>query len=201
MDRLEISVRSMEVPVIIAGDFNAKGAEWGDHREDDRGRLVMELMSSLFLVTKNSRDIPTFERIYRDGRVAQSHIDITLVSESITQQVTGWNVLEDYNGSLHRFITYNIADRTDTTANHKDGPRWSWRKYDTKKLQKYLASTDLPFTNVDATEEAVRLDKFLKEACDSCMPKGIYKDGKRPAYWWTQNIANLKKECLSHRRK
>ncbi|KAL4085358.1 hypothetical protein QTP88_027217 [Uroleucon formosanum] len=33
------------------------------------------------------------------------------------------------------------------------------------------------------------------------MPKGMYKGGKRPAYWWTQNIANFKKECPSHRRK
>lgn len=132
----------------------------------------MELMSSLNLVAKNYGDIPTFERIYRDGRVSQSHINITLVSESITQQVTGWNVLEDYNGSLHRFITYNVADRTGTTTNHRDEPRWSWRKYDTKKLQNYLASTDLPLTGEDATERAVRLDKFLKEACDSCMPKG-----------------------------
>lgn len=55
----------------------------------------MELMSSLNLVAKNSGGIPTFERIYGDGRVAQSHIQITLVSESIAQQFTGWNVLED----------------------------------------------------------------------------------------------------------
>lgn len=109
--------------------------------------------------------------------------------------------ISNYNKSLHRFITYNVADRIDTTTNHRDGPRWSWRKYDTTKLQNYLAGTDLPLTDVDATEGAVRLDKFLKEACDSCMPKGIYKGDKRPAYWWTQNIADLKKEYLSHQRK
>ncbi|KAL4085327.1 hypothetical protein QTP88_027186 [Uroleucon formosanum] len=161
----------------------------------------MELMSSLNLVAKNSGGIPTFERIYGDGRVAQSHIQITLVSESIAQQFMGWIVLEDYNGSLHRFITYNVTDRIDITANHRNGPKWSWKKYDAKKLKNYLASTDLPLTDVNATEGAVRLDKFLNEACDSCMPKGMYKGGKLLAYWWTQNIANFKKECPSHRRK
>lgn len=68
LDHLEISVRSMEAPVIIAGDFNAEAAEWGNHREDDRGRRVMEFMSSQNLVAKNRGDTPTFERVYRDGR-------------------------------------------------------------------------------------------------------------------------------------
>lgn len=122
LDHLEISVRSMEAPVIIAGDFNAKAAEWGDHREDDRGRLVMELMSSL-KIAKNRGGTPTFERVFRDGRVAQSDIIITLVSESISQQVLGWYVLEDYIGSLHRFIMYNIVDRADKTTNHRDGSK------------------------------------------------------------------------------
>lgn len=180
LDHLEISVRSMEAPVIIAGDFNAKAVEWGDYREDDRERLVMELMSSLNLVAKNRGGTLTFERVYRDGRVAQSHIDISLVSESISQQVTGWYVLEDYNGSLHRFITYNIADRADTTTNHRDRSRWSWRKYDPMKLQSYLARTELPLIDVDATEGAGRLDKFIKEACDSCMPKGTRTANVRP---------------------
>lgn len=201
LDGLEVSVRSMETPVIIAGDFNAKAAEWGDHREDDLGRLVMEFMSSLNLVAKNNGSIPTFERVYKDGRVAYSYIDITLVSESIAQLVTEWKVLKDYNGSLHRFITYNVADRTDPIINHRVGSKWSWRKYDPKKLQNYLASVDLPLTDVSAPEGAARLDKYIKDACDSCMPKGTYKGGKCPVYWWTQNIANLRKECLANRRK
>ncbi|KAL4085220.1 hypothetical protein QTP88_027079 [Uroleucon formosanum] len=208
------AVLNQDIPIELVGSPEDIGFKLGygprhtdiymlleDHRENDQGRLVMELMSSLNLVAKNSGGIPTFERIYGDGRVAQSHIQITLVSESIAQQFMGWIVLEDYNGSLHRFITYNVTDRIDITANHRNGPKWSWKKYDAKKLKNYLASTDLPLTDVNATEGAVRLDKFLNEACDSCMPKGMYKGGKLLAYWWTQNIANFKKECPSHRRK
>lgn len=79
--------------VIIAGDFNAKSGEWGDHKEDARGRLLTDLMAFLNLLACNCGNIPTFERIYRDGRVSQSSIDVTLVSEAIGRQINGWKVL------------------------------------------------------------------------------------------------------------
>lgn len=54
-------------------------------------------MSSLNLMAQNNRDTLTFGRVlYRNGRVAQSYIDITLVSESIVQLVKRWHVLDEY---------------------------------------------------------------------------------------------------------
>lgn len=47
-------------------------------------------------MAQNNRDTLTFGRVYRNGRVAQSYIDITLVSESIVQLVKRWHVLDEY---------------------------------------------------------------------------------------------------------
>jgi len=204
LDNLEASVRSAILPVIIAGDLNAKSGEWGDHREDVRGRLLTDLMSSLNLLACNCGNTPTFERIYRDGRVSQSSIDVTLVSEISGRLINGWRVLDEYTGSLHRYITFTIETITYKPTNqdvHQQGGRWSWRKYDQQKLQKFLDEKQFPFTNIDALDKAPMLDNLLKQACDASMPKGTYKGNKRPAYWWTEKIADLKKECHAARRK
>jgi len=33
------------------------------------------------------------------------------------------------------------------------------------------------------------------------MPKGRYSGGKKPAYWWSQDIARLREECNKTRRR
>lgn len=33
------------------------------------------------------------------------------------------------------------------------------------------------------------------------MPRGEYKGGKKPTFWWSQEIADLRKDCLKARRK
>lgn len=204
MNSLEASVRNAALPVITAGDFNAKSGEWGDHREDVRGRLLIDLMSSLNLLVCNCGNTPIFERIYRDGRVSQSFIDVTLVSEVSGRRIDGWKVLDEYTGSLHRYITFTIASIINRPINHdahQQGGKWSWKKYEQQKLQKFLSEKEFSFTNIDALDKIPMLDSYIKQACDASMPNGTYKGNKRPAYWWTETIADLKKECHAARRK
>lgn len=185
LDCLETSVRSSKFPVVIAGDFNAKSGEWGDYREDARGRLLSDLMSSLNLLACNQGNIPTFERIYRDGRVSQSFIDVTLVSEVIGKQVNGWKVLDEYTGSLHRYRTLSIDIKTDRPSScdtHQQGKKWAWRKYDPKKLRNFLTGNDLPVTNGDSSDTTCTIDNYIKAACDASMPKGTYSGNKQPTY-------------------
>lgn len=55
---------------------------------------------------------------------------------------------------------------------------------------------------VDDALYAIRsLDQYLKDACDSCMPKGTYKGSKKPAYWWTQEISDMREVYKRTRRK
>lgn len=53
----------------------------------------------------------------------------------------------------------------------------------------------------DALPATGRLDQYMKDACDSCMPKGRYRGGKKPAYWWTKDIARLREVCKKARRR
>lgn len=49
-------------PVIIAGDFNAWAVDWGSVETNTRGRLLLEVFSSLDLALLNDGELFTFRR-------------------------------------------------------------------------------------------------------------------------------------------
>lgn len=192
LDRLETSIKSDTHPIILAGDFNAKSPEWGDPREDRCGRALADFTASVNLVACNRGDKPTFERVHRRG-VSESHIDITFASESAVGMVRDWRVLEEHSATLHRYISFDIHSTPEEETHNVNESRWAWRKLDQSRLISYLESSDFPA--VDTAEQgATLLGQYLADACDSCMPKGTYKGGKKPAYWWSQEIAALQEE-------
>lgn len=189
--RLENSVRGSTVPVIVAGDFNAHSSNWGSQRDDAEGRMVEESMSSMDLLLCNHGGAPTFTR-----GISESHIDLTFASAEIYDRIEDWEVLEEESLSYHHYINFKVQNTRQNRNSDKvldTERRWSWRKLDAKKLQTYLETAP----TITGTDE---LTTLLKEACDACMPKGSYKGGKRPSYWWTQEIADIRKECLTARR-
>lgn len=86
LDRLEASIRSARTPVLVAGDFNAKSPEWGNHREDQKGRALADRIASLNLSVCNLGDKPTFLRAHRED-VSRSHINVTFITESLDRTV------------------------------------------------------------------------------------------------------------------
>jgi len=182
LSRLETSIRGATVPVIVAGDFNAKSPVWGDPREDMKGQALVNLTSSLNLTTCNNGDRPTFVRIYRDGRLAYSHNDITFVSEEISHTVLDWSVLGDYTGSLHKYITFNVMLGQIEPNHYSHGEIWAWRKYNPTKLQEFLTSVEDPTTSKEVEAVVECMNNFLKKSCDSCILKGKFSRGKKPVF-------------------
>lgn len=173
-------MRSESGPIVISGDFNAKSLEWGDPREDNRGRALADVMASVNLVACNNSEEPTFERVYKRG-VSSSYIDVTFVSEPDRQRLKNWRVMEEYSGSLHKYISFELQPGPEHQARNYPGPRWAWRKVDLAKLTLFLQSQDVVMPG-DAEAGAAILDKYLKKACDASMPRGNYKGGKKPVY-------------------
>lgn len=94
--RLENSVRSSPVPVVVAGDFNAKHRCWSSPVNDAKGEALTEMAQSLDLVVCNHGPTPTREK---DGH--RSYIDVTLVSASLQATVGDWEVLQSESLSDH----------------------------------------------------------------------------------------------------
>lgn len=191
LSRLCSSVRGATSDVIVSGDFNAHSPVWGSRKSDRRGEAMLEMAESLNLVVLNDGRVPTFPR-------ANSFLDLTLASPGIIRKIGTWEVLEDETMSDHQYVFYNLRATVSNTQIVRNG--WSWKKLDTDKLDIFITETEIPST-ICAEISAMELSGTLKNACNSCMPIGSYKWGKKPCYWWTQAIADIRSECMRCRRK
>lgn len=150
--------------VLVAGDFNAKSPEWGDHREDAKGRALADWAASLGLIPCNRGDKPTFSRVYNSG-ISRSHINITFVSMSSVQQVREWKVLDQFTGSLHRYISFEISAVANEPSQQDTVARWAWRKYDQTKLWNFLAVFNFKITGLTPSSRAKEVGRYLEEVC------------------------------------
>jgi len=162
--------------------------------EDARGGLLSDLMSSLNMIACNKGNNPTFVRGY-----SETHIDITFASESIGNRISNWRILEEESLSLHKYIAFDVLPTPGRTIHRNRDPKWSWRKLDEGKLREFIDKTTVPPTD-QARAGAEELVKYLEKACDSSMPKAKYRGNKKPMHWWTKEIEELRKKCLSTRR-
>jgi len=133
------------------------------------------------------------------GGISRSHIDITFVKGSEQRWIRDWEVLDDYTGSLHKYFVY-IFSSVRHIEPHPTETRWSWRKYDKEKLIQYINSNNVR-EETEPVAAYTALDRYLVGVCDSCMPKGQYKKGKKPVYWWNREIEDLRNDFKKARRR
>jgi len=191
--------------VLIAGDFNSKSPEWGESRSDRRGAVISEFVARNDLVILNRGNESTFQR----GEAA-SIIDITIGSAGIARKVNDWVVLEEETLSDHRYIWFTIAlnegSVCGTTRKNKDRPSWNTKKLNVDKARESLVESrlirDLGWSkSTESLEEIFRETKrIVVDACNASMPKRNAPKCKRQVYWWTSEIAELRKNCIKARR-
>lgn len=191
LEQLHSSAREVTTEVIVSGDFNGHSQVWGSSRSDRRGEALLDMAESLNLVILNDGRTPTFPR-------GNSFLDLTFATPGIIRKLGTWEVLEEESMSDHQYVFYSLKKTEQITQPGRSG--WSWRKLDTDKLDSFVAETRVPRTSCAKTS-SLELSGMLIDACNSCMPKASYKWGKKPCYWWTQTIAELRKECMRLRRK
>ncbi|XP_072392171.1 uncharacterized protein [Diabrotica undecimpunctata] len=66
--------RMEPVPVVIAGDLNAKDRPWNPRAQDGRGKYLSKWIHAMGLTILNDGKAPTFVRVN-----SESFLDITLV--------------------------------------------------------------------------------------------------------------------------
>lgn len=184
-----ISVNRSEA--IIAGDFNAKSPQWGMHFTDARGQLITEWMSANSYVLINQGDKPTF--VHQDYG---SILDLTMSTEGIQPYITKWEVLDIESLSDHNYIMYGITQGKQLLNRTPYSHGWQVKRLNVDKLIKTLH-------NLDESQPPTSADDFseeLKQICDTVMPKKTKGARRQPVYWWNDEIAELRKDCLKKRR-
>lgn len=174
--------------LLIGGDFNAKSPAWTGGPADRRGRVVMDFAGSLDLTLLNDGVTPTWE-----ARGLRSIIDLTFASVGIARKVQQWRVLDDETLSDHRYIAVEIATETRGGTQPYRPPRWRYKPEAKESLRAALQTSCATVRNVEELAEG------LVAACRNSLSQ-VRTGGRRPAYWWTDGIADLRRACVTARR-
>ena len=146
-----------------------------------RGRCILDMAARLGLVVANTGNAATFRR----PGCEHTTPDITLVSENLIGAVEGWKVLEDYTGSDHQYITFQIASRNSLVPTPR--PRGT-RKWNVPKLNAnaFLAKFDESSTaqaSRDASSLVNTMMQRITQSCNASMPRVTQHSRKQNVYW------------------
>lgn len=191
-------------PIIVTGDFNAKHSAWGSRKDDNRGGILLEWIAQHGLTVVNSGRTPTCSRA-----TGESIVDITMCSENLGLRINEWRVHEDMESlSDHRYISFILRegqrDRMDNNRKRQRYPKWNLKKMDEDLFRAALIMGTWYERYENMTLESIinKVMKTLTEAANTSMPKSKNgPPGKRQAYWWTQEIGEVRKDCIRARRK
>ncbi|KYB29499.1 hypothetical protein TcasGA2_TC032967 [Tribolium castaneum] len=184
-------------PCVVTGDFNAKSPEWGGETQDERGRLLSEWLATLNCVVYNDGIKPTFLK----GRY-QSWIDVTFSTENAARWVRNWTVEEEETLSDHQFITFQLKLNGERTGNGQSSGRccgWNTKGFSPSVIRHSFVER----MNAKQNKNCVSMVEAIKEACDMHLPKKgrTRNTGKQRVYWWNDDIARARNECISVKRR
>lgn len=203
LETLEDVLQSMTGYLIVAGDFNARAIEWGMPKTNTRGRLIIEMCARLGLIVANTGSKATYTR----PGYGNSIPDITLVSDSTAVKIHSWKVLDVFSSSDHNYIKFKIDYASFQNKNLLKPRCWNVNKIAPGKFVKHIKdnqnainTSSSIFTKEDVERIADAVLDVITKACDSSMPKKKIWSGRPQAYFWTDEIASLRRKCLRLRR-
>ncbi|XP_029173718.1 uncharacterized protein LOC114942512 [Nylanderia fulva] len=189
-------------PVIIAGDFNAKSTAWGSPRTDWRGNEVEEWAAQCDLVLLNEGSVQTCVR-WQGGSI----VDLTWMTRPAARMAQRWRVAAEVETlSDHKYIEISVAMTTKEVAERRrireaNFRRWALRKLDEDMLMAALIAAMI--TKEEGTgnleEHKACLTNVVLQACDAAMPRVKTRSPKH-AYWWSEDIAELRRSSDHARR-
>ncbi|XP_011707944.1 PREDICTED: uncharacterized protein LOC105462792 [Wasmannia auropunctata] len=187
-------------PLIIMGDFNARSHLWEDTHPTSRGDALVTWAAALDLRLINEGTAPTCVRPQ-----GTSIVDLTWASSAILPMIVSWvTAVEAESLSDHRYIFLALGRNPGTARENPKGgfPKWNIKSLRTDLL---LASLIINFWSGSAgdggaSEQAKRIQNALTEASDLAMTRSRSAK-KKSVYWWSDDIAAMRKECIHLRRR
>lgn len=199
LNAIEDKGRELHNSLIVAGDFNSKAPEWGSRNTDSRGRRVLEMAARLGLTVMNTPTATTFRRPGNEATMP----DLTFASESIAGRIQSWQVLEDYNGSDHQYISFTIVNLQNHSVNNGSTEYPKGWNVDRLNHERLLAEFDRRILATNGATNARGIVEHtmyaITKACDAAMPRKS-RGGRKPVYWWNDEIARAREACIRSRR-
>lgn len=183
--------------VALAGDFNAKSPAWGSQVLDERGAAMMDLALVKGLVPINSTGGATFERCGR-----RSKIDCVLINNEAHGRLSFSRVLADYSASDHFYLLHEFRP-TGEPSGKETSWKYSLRDVDQERVLSVYneAREGLPWGNPDKSSLPKAYTVLVKTVCDTALRKAPATARGKTCYWWSAEIAELRKQTNKRRRK
>lgn len=189
LEEIGTRIRRNNEKAIVAGDFNGKSPQWGMHKTDARGEIICDWIAQNDMAIVNRGNTPTFHR-----QDYSSILDLTIATSNLVPDIESWYVSDKVSLSDHSYLIFNIADKKTERREIQQSKGWQVRKLDLQKLQEAARTLE------EGESVSESFSEKLTEICDKCMPKRKIVARGRPVYWWTDEIASYRKECLAKRR-
>ncbi|XP_011860135.1 PREDICTED: uncharacterized protein LOC105557496 [Vollenhovia emeryi] len=91
LDEMESELRGvLPGPILVAGDFNVKSADWGSRRPDAKGAVIAAWAARLGLRLENRGNASTCVRAQ-----GESIVDLAWTSPKAARWMEGWRVVEE----------------------------------------------------------------------------------------------------------
>ena len=191
-------------PVLVVGDLNAKSTAWGSPATDVRGETLEEWAALTGLSVLNQGSVNTCVR-----QQGGSIVDVAFASPAVSRLVREWVVLEEVETlSDHLYIRFDVStslvipDVSRPRRYTPKSPRWVLSRLDKSVLEEaaIVQAWLPPAEPVEVEAEAEWFRDAMSQICDASMPRAKPRPPKRQVYWWSQEIAALRIECIAARR-
>lgn len=181
---------------VVVGDFNAASTLWGSLTTSQRGEELEMWTAEHDLVFANDGQAPTFRR-----KDQEAFIDTTISSPAYL--VSEWQVNEESDSmSDHQYIEFLIETHNEREKDETQQVSWKARDLDRPLFIKTIDEKckEIVEKYIPVTVDIIA--DILTSACMSAAPSTRSgHGGKKPMYWWTKEIGDLRKNCNKHRRK
>lgn len=183
--------------LVVAGDFNSKSPACSSGTRDGWGNALERFTAALELWPENVGSVPTFAVGDRS-----SVIDVTFARLPRVSSIRRWRVRADIfsNSDLEYTLSINHSRASPTVSGYGPNHVWARHKLDTAKLEARLKADALvphneaPSSNV--SEAVSDLQRYLEIVSDHVMPRRGCLHLRRTVFWWTEDIAALKRACV-----
>lgn len=180
---LSISIRNSKTSqkVILAEDLNALSETWGATHTYLREHLLLDLLTANGLVVLDVGNQPTFHSAEQE-----SHVDITICSESLASIVNHWHVITDEeNLSDHFCLEYSLTM-------HAGPPQTPIRqRFRLRNPEAQKGCIDSFIKEHDSSSSPTELQVMMLRACALANTLAVHPKRKRPIEpkdWWNAFI-------------
>ena len=178
--QMDILIGQLPEPFLLMGDLNARHRMWGDTTENEKGKMIFDLISETSIDLLNDGK-PTHFHFQTN---TLSRIDLSLCSPGCIGDLQ-WEISCDLYNSDH----FPIKVTLNTELPFLDHQRFIYEKADWSCFNHFAATTEDPMT-IDTIDNAVQhLTSIISEAAARSIP--MTKGGlhKKCVPWWNPEVA------------